>query len=190
MSNDTEHKFDLALELGKLDDAKKILDEMPKDEYDTTDAQSKWKRLGDLALARCGRVGLCVNAVAKCLLCMVMVRARDTDVWSICRVERLSFMTACTVKSSYLITMDVWNMTERLFSYYRPAIVMAMKPVYAFCAVTVCGCLQEDKRSEASRKLHRHGGNTTAVIAVGAVGYATPGRSRYRRLSALANKNA
>lgn len=52
VSNDPEHKFDLALELGKLEDAKSILDDMPKEEYDTTDAQSKWKRLGDLALAR------------------------------------------------------------------------------------------------------------------------------------------
>lgn len=52
VSTDSEHKFDLALELGKLDEAKNILDEMPKEEYDTTDAQTKWKRLGDLALAR------------------------------------------------------------------------------------------------------------------------------------------
>lgn len=52
MSLDPEHKFDLALELGKLDDARKILDDMPKEEYDTTDAQSKWKRLGDLALTK------------------------------------------------------------------------------------------------------------------------------------------
>lgn len=53
VSLDPEHKFDLALELGKLADARKILDDMPKEEYDTTDAQSKWKRLGDLALTKC-----------------------------------------------------------------------------------------------------------------------------------------
>lgn len=52
VSLDPEHKFDLALELGKLEDARKILDDMPQEEYDTTDAQSKWKRLGDLALAK------------------------------------------------------------------------------------------------------------------------------------------
>lgn len=52
VSLDPEHKFDLALELGKLADARKILDDMPQEEYDTTDAQSKWKRLGDLALTK------------------------------------------------------------------------------------------------------------------------------------------
>lgn len=52
VSLDSEHKFDLALELGKLESARGILDDMPKEEYDTTDAQSKWKRLGDLALAK------------------------------------------------------------------------------------------------------------------------------------------
>lgn len=52
VSLDPDHKFDLGLDLGKLEEAKIILDGMPKDEYDTTDAQSKWKRLGDLALAK------------------------------------------------------------------------------------------------------------------------------------------
>ncbi|CAN0546659.1 unnamed protein product, partial [Laminaria digitata] len=52
VSLDPEHKFDLSLELGKLSEARGILDNMPKEEYDTTDAQSKWKRLGDLALTK------------------------------------------------------------------------------------------------------------------------------------------
>ena len=53
VSLDPDHKFDLALELGQLEDARKLLDDMPKEEYDTTDAQTKWKRLGDLALTKC-----------------------------------------------------------------------------------------------------------------------------------------
>lgn len=53
VSRDPDHKFDLACELGHLPVAKKLLDDMPPEEYDTLDAQSKWKRLGDLALSNC-----------------------------------------------------------------------------------------------------------------------------------------
>ncbi|CAM9271615.1 unnamed protein product, partial [Discosporangium mesarthrocarpum] len=53
VSRDPDHKFDLALDLGKLDVARDLLSAMPKEEFDTTDAQMKWKRLGDLALSRC-----------------------------------------------------------------------------------------------------------------------------------------
>lgn len=60
MSLDPEHKFDLSLDLGKLSDARKILDDMPKEEYDTTDAQSKWKRLGDLALTKYVCIYICM----------------------------------------------------------------------------------------------------------------------------------
>jgi len=53
VSKDTDHKFDLALELGRLDEATLLLDEAPPHMKDTTDSTTKWKRLGDLALANC-----------------------------------------------------------------------------------------------------------------------------------------
>lgn len=53
VSKDTDHKFDLALELGRLNDATILLDEAPPRMKDTTDSTTKWKRLGDLALANC-----------------------------------------------------------------------------------------------------------------------------------------
>lgn len=53
VSKDKDHKFDLALELGKLNEATTLLDEMPCHLKDTTDSMTKWKRLGDLALSSC-----------------------------------------------------------------------------------------------------------------------------------------
>lgn len=53
VSKDNDHKFDLALELGCLNDATALLDDMPSHLKDTTDSLTKWKRLGDLALTNC-----------------------------------------------------------------------------------------------------------------------------------------
>lgn len=53
VSKDKDHRFDLALELGKLNEATKLLDEIPSHAKDTTDSITKWKRLGDLALSNC-----------------------------------------------------------------------------------------------------------------------------------------
>jgi coatomer subunit beta' len=53
VSRDQDHKFDLALELGKLDEATALLDATPIQDKDTTESTTKWKRLGDLALANC-----------------------------------------------------------------------------------------------------------------------------------------
>ena len=49
VTTDNDHKFELAIDLRNLEVAKSILDES-KEDVDSTDAQSKWKRLGDLAL--------------------------------------------------------------------------------------------------------------------------------------------
>mmetsp|Transcript_30894 Transcript_30894/g.95593 ORF Transcript_30894/g.95593 Transcript_30894/m.95593 type:complete len:598 (+) Transcript_30894:1151-2944(+) len=53
VSKDKDHRFDLALELGKLNEATILLDETPCHSQDTTDSMTKWKRLGDLALSSC-----------------------------------------------------------------------------------------------------------------------------------------
>ena len=47
---DADHKFDLALELGHIDVAHNLLEEVPEEDRDTTDTMAKWKRLSDLAL--------------------------------------------------------------------------------------------------------------------------------------------
>ncbi|GAX17924.1 hypothetical protein FisN_18Hh132 [Fistulifera solaris] len=50
VTQDPDHKFDLSLELGQVDLAHSILQEIPAEEKDTTDTQTKWKRLSDAAL--------------------------------------------------------------------------------------------------------------------------------------------
>lgn len=51
ITKDPDQKFDLALELEKLDIAHELMTQLKESDKDTTDANSKWKRLGDLALA-------------------------------------------------------------------------------------------------------------------------------------------
>lgn len=50
VTTDPDHKFDLSLELGKTDQAHSILLETPEEDKDSTDTQTKWKRLSDAAL--------------------------------------------------------------------------------------------------------------------------------------------
>lgn len=50
VTQDSDHKFDLSLELGQTDFAHKILLETPEEDKDSTDTQTKWKRLSDAAL--------------------------------------------------------------------------------------------------------------------------------------------
>lgn len=55
VSPDLDHRFELALDLKKLSIAHQVLLESDKQESydaDSTDTQSKWKRLGDLALSQ------------------------------------------------------------------------------------------------------------------------------------------
>lgn len=50
VTQDPDHKFDLSLELGHVDTAHQILLETPEKDKDSTDTQTKWKRLSDAAL--------------------------------------------------------------------------------------------------------------------------------------------
>lgn len=52
ITKDPDQKFDLAMGLERLEVAYAILKEMGEGEKGTTDAASKWKRLGDVALAK------------------------------------------------------------------------------------------------------------------------------------------
>mmetsp|Transcript_16919 Transcript_16919/g.39072 ORF Transcript_16919/g.39072 Transcript_16919/m.39072 type:complete len:1001 (-) Transcript_16919:47-3049(-) len=57
ITKDPDQKFDLALELGQLETAYAMMGLIKEADLDTTDTQSKWKRLGDLALSK-GDLGL------------------------------------------------------------------------------------------------------------------------------------
>jgi len=61
VTTDLDHKFDLAVELGQIDLAHGLMDEIPKEDRDTTDTHAKWKRLGDAAL-RTNNFALCEAA--------------------------------------------------------------------------------------------------------------------------------
>jgi coatomer subunit beta' len=50
VTQDPDHKFDLSLELGQVETAHEILLQTPEEDKDSTDTQSKWKRLSDAAL--------------------------------------------------------------------------------------------------------------------------------------------
>ena len=61
VTTDSDHKFDLALELGHIDVAHNLLDEIPEEDRDSTDTLAKWKRLSDLAL-KDTNLALCESA--------------------------------------------------------------------------------------------------------------------------------
>lgn len=50
VTQDPDHKFDLSLELGHVDTAHQILLDTPDEDKESTDTQTKWKRLSDAAL--------------------------------------------------------------------------------------------------------------------------------------------
>lgn len=65
VSTDPDHKFELAIDLRKMDIAHKVLLESSKDlDTDGTEYQSKWRRLGDLALSY-GEIELAENCAVK-----------------------------------------------------------------------------------------------------------------------------
>jgi len=50
VTTDPDHKFDLALELGKIEVAHELLQQTPVEEKDSTETVGKWKKLSDAAL--------------------------------------------------------------------------------------------------------------------------------------------
>jgi len=50
VTTDPDHKFDLSLELGHIDIAHSLMEEIPEEDKDATDTMTKWKRLSDAAL--------------------------------------------------------------------------------------------------------------------------------------------
>ena len=51
VSTDPDHRFELAIDLRRMEVAHKVLLETDNKEDDSTESQSKWRRLGDLALS-------------------------------------------------------------------------------------------------------------------------------------------
>lgn len=50
VTTDPDHKFDLSLELGQIETAHQLILETPEEDKETTETESKWKRLSDAAL--------------------------------------------------------------------------------------------------------------------------------------------
>jgi len=50
VTTDDDHKFDLALELGKIDIAHELMNQTPAEEKNSIDTMTKWKKLSDAAL--------------------------------------------------------------------------------------------------------------------------------------------
>jgi len=50
VTTDADHKFDLSLELGKIEIAHALMGDTPEEEKDSTDTMTKWKKLSDAAL--------------------------------------------------------------------------------------------------------------------------------------------
>ncbi len=50
VTTDDDHKFDLSLELGKIDVAHELMKHAPSDEKNSIDTMAKWKKLSDAAL--------------------------------------------------------------------------------------------------------------------------------------------
>lgn len=50
VTTDSDHKFDLSIELGQIDIALNLLKETPEEDKDSTDTMTKWKKLSDSAL--------------------------------------------------------------------------------------------------------------------------------------------
>jgi coatomer subunit beta' len=50
VTTDDDHKFDLSLELGKIDVAHELMKHTPPDEKNSIDTMAKWKKLSDAAL--------------------------------------------------------------------------------------------------------------------------------------------
>jgi coatomer subunit beta' len=52
ITKDPDQKFDLALELERIDIGAALMEQVKEQDKGTTDTNSKWKRLGDLALSK------------------------------------------------------------------------------------------------------------------------------------------
>ena len=61
VTQDSDHKFDLAIELGQVELAHQIVLETPEEDKDSTDTHAKWKRISDAAL-KDTNLALCESA--------------------------------------------------------------------------------------------------------------------------------
>jgi len=80
VSRDTDHKFDLAIELNQLDIAKQLLEEIPEKDRESSDYATKWKRLGDMALSQ-GNIELAEKCAleASDLPCLLMIYTSNAN---------------------------------------------------------------------------------------------------------------
>jgi coatomer subunit beta' len=122
VTQDADHKFDLSLELGQVDLAHSILLETPDEEKDSTDAQTKWKRLSDAALKDtnlelCEAAGIASNDYSGLLL---MYSATG----NLAGMQRLAKAAAIGGKTNvafmaYILTANVEACVDLLISTKR-----------------------------------------------------------------------
>lgn len=122
VTRDPDHKFDLSLELKQIDMAHQILQETPDEDKDSTDTQTKWKRLSDAALKDvnldlCEAASIASNDVSGLLLLY-------SATGNLAGMERLAKLATASGKTNvafvaYLLTGNVEACAELLISTKR-----------------------------------------------------------------------
>lgn len=122
VTTDPDHKFDLSLELGKTDQAHGILLQTPEEDKDTTDTQTKWKRLSDAALKDtnlelCEAASLASNDFSDLLLMYSATGNMDG-------MDKLAKLAADNGRTNvafvaYLVTGNVEACTDLLIATHR-----------------------------------------------------------------------
>ncbi len=122
VTTDPDHKFDLALELGQTETAHQILLETPDEDKDSTECESKWKRLSDTALKE-NNLEL-VEAASLASHDYSDLLLLYSAVGNLAGMERLAVASAAHGKTNvafvaYLLTGNVEACTDLLISTKR-----------------------------------------------------------------------
>ena len=122
VTTDPDHKFELALELGQIDVAHQLLQETAEEDKDSTETESKWKRLSDAALKEtnlelCEAAALASHDYSDLLMLY-------SAVGNLAGMERLAVAATAHGKSNvgfvaYLLTGNVEKCAEILVSTNR-----------------------------------------------------------------------
>jgi len=122
VTTDLDHKFDLSIELNKIDLAHEILLKTPEEDKEATETQAKWKRLSDAALKEnnfglCEAASVASNGYSDLLLLYSAVGNLDG-------MKRLATLAAAGGKTNvafvaYLLTGNVEACADLLISTRR-----------------------------------------------------------------------
>ncbi len=122
VTTDPDHKFDLAMELGQIEVGHQLLLETPEEDKDSTETESKWKRLSDAALKEtnlelCEAAALASHDYSDLLMLY-------SAVGNLASMERLAEAATAHGKTNvgfvaYLLTGNVEKCAEILISTNR-----------------------------------------------------------------------